>query len=395
MMPDVAALSQKTKEYIISQRRYLHAHPELGRYEIQTTKHIADELKNMGVEVVTFPDITGCIGVIKGKYPGDTVCLRANIDALPISECSSKPYVSLNKGVMHACGHDCHTAMLLGAAKILSGLREYIHGTVKLLFQMAEEIGTESRHYLENGSLDDVDAIFGMHVWSLLDSGTANFEDGQRMASSDRFTIRVHGKSAHGSTPERGADAIVAAAAIVMALQQLVSRKTDSQNTFVITVGMMNGGTQSNIIASDFCLVGTTRVFDRNLRKRIPELIRECAENVAKGYGCSCELEYVFGPSPLTNDKIELNKIARGAVTKVMGQSALVPMLKQMGAEDFAVYTEKIPAVFGFLGARNEKKGIVCAHHTATFDVDEDVLPDGTAIEVQFALDYLNRNISG
>lgn len=389
-MIDTKKLALEEKDYIVGERRHFHEHPELGLHEVETTKHIMSELQKMGIEVITFPDITGCIGVIHGKYPGKTVALRADIDALPIQEADlTKSYCSRNPGVMHACGHDCHTAMLLGAARILSSHREEIHGTVKLLFQMAEEIGTESRHYVENGSLSDVDAIFGMHIWATLDAGTANFEDGPRMACSDRFTIKIHGKSAHGSAPDQGKDAIVAAAAVVMGLQTLVSRENNPQNTFVLTVGMMNGGTQSNIIADSVELVGTTRTFNKPFRNHLPDMIKEAATKIASGYGCSAECTYFFGPAPLINEHKDLNDIARHAVSEVMGQEALVHMDRQMGAEDFAVYMDSIPGVFGFLGARNRAKGIDCVHHHPAFDVDEDTFPDGTAIYARFAIDYL------
>ena len=191
---DTKALALAEKDYIIGERRRFHAHPELGTEEYETTKHIAEELRRMGIDVRTFDDITGCVGTLRGGRPGKTVMLRADIDALPIQEADlTKPYASRNPGVMHACGHDCHTAMLLGAAKILAAHREEIPGTVKFIFQMAEEIGTESRHYVEKGCLDGVDAIYGMHVWIQLPTGTVNIEDGPRMACSDRFTIRIHG----------------------------------------------------------------------------------------------------------------------------------------------------------------------------------------------------------
>lgn len=392
-MIDIKKMALQEKEYIISQRRYFHAHPELGREEIHTTRHIVEELQKMGIEVMTFDDITGCIGIIKGNYPGKTVALRADIDALPIQEADlSKEYASKNDGIMHACGHDCHTAMLLGAAKILSAHKEEIHGTVKLLFQMAEEIGTESRHYVENGSLKDVDAVFGMHIWTPLESGTANFEDGERMASSDRFIIKIKGKASHGSEPDKGKDAVVAASAVVMGLQTLASRYNNPQNTFVLTVGMMNGGSQSNVLAEEVELVGTTRTFDKKFRKGLPGIIKNAAEQVAAGYGCEAECDYIFGPAPLINEHNDLNEIAREAACRMMGKEALVSMEKQMGAEDFSVYMEHIPGVFGFLGAGNKKKGIDCCHHAPDFDVDEDVFSDGTAIYATFAIDYLYRN---
>lgn len=392
-MIDTKALALAEKDYIVGERRYFHSHPELGNQEVNTTKHIMAELQKMGVdEILSWDDITGCVGIIHGKYPGKTVALRADIDALPIQEADlTKSYASRNAGVMHACGHDCHTAMLLGAAKILTAHREELHGTVKLLFQMAEEIGTESRHYVEKGALADVSAIFGMHIWATLESGTVNIDDGPRMASSDRFVIKIHGKSAHGSAPDQGKDAIVAAAAVVMGLQTLSSRVNDPQNTFVLTVGMMNGGTQSNIIADEVELVGTTRAFDKAFRKSLPQLIEACAAKIAEGYGCSAECSYRFGPSPLINEHKELNDIARKAASDIMGKDALVPMEKQMGAEDFSVYLETIPGLFAFLGARNRDKGIDCVHHHPAFDVDEDTFPDGSAIYARFAIDSLKK----
>lgn len=384
--------AQKLQEYIVEQRRYFHAHPELGTEEVGTTAHIVEELKKMGIAVTTFDDCTGAVGVIKGDYPGKIVMLRADIDALPIQENDhGQEYISKTPGVMHACGHDCHTAMLLGAAKILSAHREEIHGTVKLLFQMAEELGTESRHYVENGSLDDVDAIYGAHIWALLDSGYANFEDGERMACSDRITLKIKGKAAHGSAPQDGKDAIVAASAVVMGLQTLVSRVNDPKNTFVLTIGAMNGGTQSNVIAQEVELVGTTRTFNKEFRNSLPKLIEDEAKTIAKAYGCEAECTYFFGPAPLINEHKELNDLARGAVTKMLGTDCLVHMDKQMGAEDFSVYLDKVPGVFGFIGARNKDKGICCVHHHPDFDVDEDVFAAGTGTYVQFALDYLNK----
>ncbi len=390
---NVKELALAEKDYIVSMRRYFHQHPELGNHEVNTTKRIVSELKAMGIEVETFSDITGCIGIIRGTHPGKTVMLRADIDALPIQEADlTRPYASQNPGVMHACGHDTHTAMLLGAAKILASHRDEIHGTVKLIFQMAEEIGTESRHYVEKGCLDDIDAIFGMHIWTQLPSGTINIEDGPRMASSDRFTIRIHGKSAHASAPQEGKDAIVAAAAIIMALQTLVSRTNDPQNTFVLTVGAMNGGTQSNIIADSVELVGTTRAFNKAFRKTIPQLIENVAKDTAAAYGCSADCTYFFGPAPLINEHKELDDIARDAAAKTIGREALIHMPRQMGAEDFAVYLEHKPGLFAFLGCGNPAKDTCHPHHSAEFDVDEDVFPDGTALYAQFAIDYLKSN---
>lgn len=387
---NVKELAKEQESYVIQCRHYLHSHPELSTKEVNTTRFIKEELEKMGVEVQEFEGITGCVGTIKGDKPGKTVMLRADIDALPITENPGKSYCSLNPGVMHACGHDCHTSMLLGAAKILSAHRDEIHGTVKLIFQMAEEIGRKSEEYVKRGALEGVDAIFGMHIWSAVPAGKVNFESGKRMACSDRFTIKIHGKSSHGSAPHEGKDAIIAGAAAIQALQTIPSRINNPFNALVVTVGIFNGGTKENIIADQAELTGTVRAFNREFRNSMPEVIKSVVEPVVKGYGCSAEVDYYFGPSPLINDHEDLVQIARGAASKEMGEDALIPLKKMTGAEDFSVYMETVPGVFGYLGCRNEEKGIIAAHHHPAFDVDEDVLYHGTGIYVQFALDYLN-----
>lgn len=390
MKMNVKELAKEQESYVIQCRHYLHSHPELSTKEVNTTRFIKEELEKMGVEVQEFEGITGCVGTIKGDKPGKTVMLRADIDALPITENPGKSYCSLNPGVMHACGHDCHTSMLLGAAKILSAHRDEIHGTVKLIFQMAEEIGRKSEEYVKRSALEGVDAIFGMHIWSAVPAGKVNFESGERMACSDRFTIKIHGKSSHGSAPHEGKDAIIAGAAAIQALQTIPSRINNPFNALVVTVGIFNGGTKENIIADQAELTGTVRAFNREFRNSMPEVIKSVVEPVVKGYGCSAEVDYYFGPSPLINDHEDLVQIARGAASKEMGEDALIPLKKMTGAEDFSVYMETVPGVFGYLGCRNEEKGIIAAHHHPAFDVDEDVLYHGTGIYVQFALDYLN-----
>jgi amidohydrolase len=388
---NIQELAKEQENYVIACRRYLHQHPELGTKEVETTRFIREELEKMGIPVQVFDDITGCIGTIEGGQPGRTLMLRADIDALPIQEKPGKSYCSENPGVMHACGHDCHTAMLLGAAKILNEHKSEFKGTVKLIFQMAEEIGRKSEEYVKRGALEGVDAIFGMHVWSQLDIGYANFEAGERMACSDRFTIQIRGKASHGSAPHLGKDAILAAAASVMALQTLPSRINDPLDSLVVTVGMMNGGTKENIICDHVELVGTVRAFNRDFRNSMPERIRAIVENVAAGYGCTAECDYYFGPSPLINDHEKLVEIAQNAAKKELGDDCLRHLDKMTGAEDFSVYMENIPGIYGFLGFRNPEKGFVCSHHHPEFDVDESILSHGTGIYVQFAVDYLNK----
>ena len=388
---DIRALAAEQEEYIIACRRHLHSHPELSCEEFETTKFILSELEKAGIPCTTFKGCTGCAAEIKGMPSGKTIMLRADIDALPINEADhTKSCCSVAPGVMHACGHDCHTAMLLGAARILAVHKDELRGTVKLLFQMGEEIGRKSEEYVKRGVLEGVDAIFGMHVWATMEAGTFNFEAGERMACSDRFTLQIEGTSAHASTPWLGRDALLAASACVMALQQIPSRQNKAQNSLVVSVGMMNGGTGGDILCDHVELVGTVRTFDRELRKSMPERIAQVVKKAAEAWGCTAECDYIFGPSPLINDDEELVRLARGAAEKVMGRDAFAPLRKMTGAEDFSVYMEHVPGVIGFLGARNRAKGIDCAHHHPAFDVDEAILKDGAAIYAQFALDALS-----
>ena len=380
------------ERHIIEMRRHLHQHPELGCEERETTAYILSELRSIGIPVITYDDITGCIAVIEGGKKGATVMLRADIDALPITENSGVPFTSENAGVMHACGHDCHTAMLLGAARVLWEIRESLPGTVKLIFQMGEELGRKSEEYVKRGALEGVDAIFGMHVWPSMETGTFNFEAGERMACSDRFTIRIHGTAAHGSAPHLGHDAIVAAAAAVMALQTIPSRQNNPLDSLVVTVGMMNGGTKQNILADAVELVGTVRAFNREFRSSMPERIRNVVENTVRSYGCTAECDYYFGPSPLINDDEDLVRISRAAAEQVMGKDAYRATPKVTGAEDFSVFMEHVPGVYGYLGIRNPSKGIDCINHHPAFLVDEDVLVKGAEIYVRFAQNYLNEH---
>ena len=390
-MTDIHESVVRLEEHIIDMRRRLHRHPELGCEETETTAFIVTELREIGIPVITFDDITGCIAVIEGGKPGKTVMLRADIDALPITEQTGLPFASETPGVMHACGHDCHTAMLLGAARVLWEMREELRGTVKLIFQMGEEIGRKSEEYVTRGALKGVDAIFGMHVWPSMPIGTFNFEDGERMACSDRFTIQIHGCAAHGSAPHLGHDAILAAAAAVMALQSIPSRQNNPLDSLVVTVGMMNGGTKQNILADHVELVGTVRAFNRDFRNSMPERIRTVVQNTVQAYGCTADCDYYFGPSPLINDDPDLVRIARHAAARVLGEEAYRSSQKVTGAEDFSVYMEHIPGVYGYLGIRNPEKGIDCGNHHPCFLVDEDVLVKGAEIYVRFALDYLTE----
>ena len=256
---NIKEAAERHNGYIVAQRRRFHAHPELSFEERETTAAIRGELEAMGIAVETFPDYYGLIGTIEGGKPGATVMLRADIDALPSVEKTGLPFASENEGKMHACGHDAHISMLLGAAKILSEMRDELSGPVKLLFQAAEESCHGAEYYVERGCLDGVGAIFGMHIWGTLDAPLMSLEPGGRMASCDNFKITVRGLTAHGSAPHLGRDAVVAAASIVMNLQTFVSRVNDPLNTLVVSVGTGHGGQRFNIIANEAVMEGTVR----------------------------------------------------------------------------------------------------------------------------------------
>jgi len=387
----ISELAEQYDTFIIEKRRYYHQHPELSWKEDKTSDSIQSDLEAMGIETKRFSGRPGVLGVIRGSKPGKTVMLRADIDALPIEEHADVPFRSLNPGVMHACGHDCHIAMLLGAAKILSDIRQDLCGTVKLIFQAAEETCHGAEYYVEEGLLDGVDAIMGMHIWGTLDAPKINVEAGRRMASCDNFKITVRGKACHGSAPHMGTDAIVAAAAIINNLQTFVSRRNNPLNPLVISIGTIQGGNVFNVIADKVEMEGTIRTFSRELRKDIESIMQDMIENTAKGCGAEASLEYWQFPGPVINEHDDLNRIARNAVVQLYGEESLAPLEMTTGSEDFAYFMEKIPGVYAFIGALNPEIGATYGNHSDKFKVDECALHRGSAFYAQFAKDYLQN----
>ncbi|WMJ77633.1 MULTISPECIES: amidohydrolase [unclassified Sedimentibacter] len=388
---DIKNLAEKYNDYIVERRRYYHSVPELSFEEVNTTKQLAQDLKEMGIEVKTFDDYNGLIGTIQGAKPGKTVMLRADIDALPVEEHTDLPYASSN-GNMHACGHDAHISMLLGAAKILVDMKDQLNGTVKLLFQAAEESCHGAKYYVDNGVLDGIDALFGMHIWGSLDAPYFNLESGVRMASVDNFKITVKGVSSHGSAPHLGKDAIIAASSIIMNLQTLVSRVNDPLNPLVISIGTVKGGQRFNIIANNVEMEGTVRTHSREIRSSVEANLRSVVENTAKLLGCEAKLEYSYYAAPIINEHEKINNIVRNAAIKLYGNESLIHMPTLMGSEDFAYLMEKAPGFYGFIGTRNEEKGLIYSNHNDKFTIDEDVLHRGSALYAQFACDFLDEN---
>ena len=389
---DIKEKTENIKDYIIEMRRHFHQNPELSLEEFETTKKIINELEKMGIEVSTFKDgLTGCVGTIKGAKEGKTLLLRADIDALSVHEKTNLEFASRVDGKMHACGHDCHAAMLLGVAKILSEMKDKFSGNIKLFFQAAEEIGLGAKLSIEQGVMDNVDACYGVHVTPRFESPKINMQYGERMAATDVFKLTVEGTSSHGSSPHLGHDAIVASAAIITALQTIVSRINNPLKPAVVTIGTIKGGQRFNIIANEVIMEGNVRTFDEIFRKEIETHIREIAESVAKAHSCTAKLEYRYGTGVVLNKDKNLVDIAQNAVKKLYGEDSLVEMEKITGGEDFSLLMEKAPGIFGYIGTRNTKvPGSEKINHHECFTVDEDALIRGTAVAVQFALDYLN-----
>ena len=389
---DIKEKAENIKDYIIEMRRHFHQNPELSLEEFETTKKIVNELEKMGIEVSTFKDgLTGCIGTIKGAKEGKTLLLRADIDALSVHEKTNLEFASRVDGKMHACGHDCHAAMLLGVAKILSEMKDKFSGNIKLFFQAAEEIGLGAKLSIEQGVMDNVDACYGVHVTPRFESPKINMQYGERMAATDVFKLTVEGTSSHGSSPHLGHDAIVASAAIITALQTIVSRINNPLKPAVVTIGTIKGGQRFNIIANEVIMEGNIRTFDEIFRKEIETHIREIAESVAKAHSCTAKLEYRYGTGVVLNKDKNLVDIAQNAVKKLYGEDSLVEMEKITGGEDFSLLMEKAPGIFGYIGTRNPRiPGSEKINHHECFTVDEDALIRGTAVAVQFALDYLN-----
>ena len=387
-------LAEQNEQWIIDQRRFFHQCPELSFEEKNTTKEIGKRLEEMGVEPHYYDDYTGLWAMIEGGKAGagtKTVALRADIDALPVEEHTGLSFCSKNAGVMHACGHDCHIAMLLGGIKMLMEKKDELKGNVKIIFQAAEESCYGARYYIEHGFLDGVDAIYGAHIWGDFDAPYMNFESGPRMASADNFTIEVEGVSAHGSAPHQGVDAILAAAHIITEVQAIASRMNDPLNPLVVTIGEIHGGQRFNIIANKVVMEGTTRTHSAEMRGKTEGLLRNIVEHVAESFGAKATLKFDYYPGPVINDHEDLNRIANAAAVKMYGEDCLKSLPKMMGSEDFSFFMDEVPGIYGFLGSYDPEKGYTASNHNDCYTADEGLLKRGAAMYAQFAWDYLEE----
>ncbi len=388
----VLAAAQEILPWLIEVRRDLHQHPELGLEEFRTSARIQALLDELEIEHVDGIGGTGVLGLLRGHGTG-VVALRADIDALPLQDAKDVPYKSQVPGKMHACGHDVHTTCLLGAARLLAAMGEELPGTVKLLFQPAEETVGGAQLLIAAGVLDDppVEAIFGLHVEPDLDVGRFEVRYGQRNASSDTVTLVIHGRSGHGAYPAGTVDAIVVAAQVISALQTVVSRNVDARECAVVSFGTIQGGVQGNIVANRVELVGTVRCLNPEIRELVLRRVRETAEGVARAFGGEAEVNIESGYDPLINDDDSVALVQRNASGLVGEKNVVVKSTPNMGVEDFAYYLSQVPGAFFSLGVRNEAAGIVHSVHHELFDADENCLAFGVTIQVLNALSVLRR----
>jgi len=385
--------AEEYSEEIVDLRRYFHSFPELSWEEVNTTSKIRETLEKMGYENIRtgFGDTqSGLTAELTGKGEGPCVALRADIDALPLDEENEIPYKSKNPGVMHACGHDAHTAMLLGAARILSEIRDELPGKVRLIFQPGEEHGFKSgaETMIREGALEGVDAIGGLHIWAVAPSGTVGFRKGPIMASADVWEVRIQGQGGHGSMPHKTVDPTIAAATVITTVQTVVSRELDPQETVVISLGQIEAGTAPNIIPERAVLKGSIRTTSPDVRAILPEKIERIMKGICDALRCQGELIFT-NIYPVTINDPDVTDMAIQMAEEMLGKESVLEADLVMGSEDFSYYEEKVPGTFFFLGCGNPEKGTDNQHHSPNFNVDEDVLHRGAALLAGFAWSYL------
>lgn len=390
----VAALAPR----LVETRRDIHRHPELGFRETRTAALVAERLKALGFdEVRTQVGVTGVVGVLKGGRPGKVVAVRADMDGLPIPELIDVPYKSTVPNVKHACGHDGHTSIALGVAEIFSQMKAELPGTVLFLFQPAEEGDPDggssgAERMLDAGLFDNPSpsAIFGLHVLPTIEVGSLGVNVGPAMASSNRFTLTITGQKTHAAYPHTGIDPIVIAAQVVSGLQTIPSRMNNAADPIVVSVGTINGGNRFNIIADEVKLTGTVRTLSKEGPERVRGLMERMIKGIVEASGATYTFDFPKG-NPVTYNEPSLAEASRPALASVVGADHILALPPQMGAEDFALYQQRIPGLYFFLGVGNKAKDITAMIHTEYFDMDEAALPIGVRAMSTAVLDYLYR----
>lgn len=378
---------QDLENYVVSMRRHFHSNPELSFREQNTLARIKSELEGLGLTVNSVPE-GGLYADIEGRAAGRNIALRADVDGLPVTEENKVEYSSTNKGVMHACGHDAHIAMLLGVARKLVSDRNF-EGKIRLMFQEAEEQPPGGAiHLVKAGVLEGMDYVLGQHVLSTIPTGTVATFPSEAMAYADEFRLKIHGRGGHGSAPHETVDALILATEFVNMAQTIVSRKIDPFLPAVVTVGTLNSGYRYNIIAAHAELTGTVRTFHREVQDTIRKELKNLAEAICTSQGATYEYEYIEGyPAVINTPKV--TEVVDSVAAEVLGKEKVLHENPSMGGEDFAYYLHKVPGTFYFLGVGNEKKNIVSPQHSPTYDVDEDALANGVEIMYRSALKLL------
>ncbi|MDR3165420.1 MAG: amidohydrolase [Synergistaceae bacterium] len=390
----IKRLAADMKEKTVETRRYLHAHPELSWRETETSLYVERRLREYGYENIRrgFGDAASGVTADLSGSSGPRFALRADLDALPIHEENGAPYRSSVDGVMHACGHDGHISILLAAAEILSLMKEEMPGCIRLIFQPAEEIGSPSGAavMIDEGALEDVDAIGGLHLWSFVESGKVQWKNGPVMASSDRWNVVFTGKGGHGAAPHTAIDPTVAAAAFLCAIQTITSREIDPIEPAVVSLGKIEAGDAFNIIPDRVNMAGTLRSFDSGIRASMEARLRRLAGGIAAAYRCEAETS-VTHMIPSVVNHAGITKILREAAEAVVGAENTEESPRLMISEDFSMYQERVPGTFFFVGAGNPAKGADNPHHSPRFEIDEDALETGVAMMAAFAFSAVEK----
>ena len=391
LLARMKALAHAQHAELVNIRRHLHENPELGFEEVATAQYIADYLAGLGLEVTSQVAKTGVVALIRGAWPGKTVAIRADMDALPIQELNEVPYKSKHPGKMHACGHDAHVAAAIGAARILWELRDQINGNVKFIFQPAEEAPGGAEPMIAAGVLENpaVDAIIGGHVWGSLESGIIEVMSGPTMASSDIIRLKIIGKGGHAAQPHTTIDPIVIASEIVGALQKLVSRQTDPFESVVISICSFHAGDVFNVIPHSAYLEGAVRTLNNELRQELPHKIEKIIRGITEPYGATYELDYYLGYPVTVNDPGVTETVRKAAVSVLGADKVRVAARASMGGEDYAYFLNKVPGTYIRIGTRNPEKGICQEMHHPRFDIDEAVLELTPVVYAQAAFDLL------
>lgn len=387
----IKELTDKYYNEIVGLRRYFHKNPEISKKEFNTQKKIIEILSTLDLNIRKAAG-TGVIAELNGKYPGKTIAIRADIDALAIDDDCGKPYQSQNKGACHACGHDGHTAMLIGTAKVLCNMKDKINGNIRFIFQPSEEEvadGSGADSIIKDGGLENVSAIIGSHLWQPVEFGTVGISEGPVMAASDEFSIFIKGKAGHASMPHQTIDSILTASQIVVALNTIVGRDVDPMKQAVVSVGVLKSGKVYNSIAGTAMLKGTIRSLDENVRKDVFDHIKKIVEDICDMVGAHCKIERNTCTYVLSNDP-KVTSIVLEAGKEVLGENAheIKPF---MSSEDFSYYLKKVPGCFIFIGVGNIEKGIIYPQHHPKYDIDERALSYGVQIMSSAALKLLSK----